>query len=77
MKGTQVTEAIYSGGVLKPLSPLELKEAQRVRIIVEALDEARAGDREAAFRRLVAGIQGMSFASRGPLPARDDLHDRA
>ena len=28
-------EAIYEGGVLRPLSPLNLKEHERVRIILE------------------------------------------
>jgi predicted DNA-binding antitoxin AbrB/MazE fold protein len=76
MKGTQVTDAIYADGVLKPVGPLELREAQRVRIIVETLDEAGARDREAAFRRLLAGIESMNFVSQAPLPKRDELHDR-
>jgi predicted DNA-binding antitoxin AbrB/MazE fold protein len=77
MKGTQVSEAIYTGGVLRPVGRLELDEAQRVRVIVEPLDETQSGDRDAAFGRLLAGIEGMNFVSRGPLPQRDELHDRS
>jgi predicted DNA-binding antitoxin AbrB/MazE fold protein len=76
MREMQTTEAVYSDGVLKPVDPLDLREAQRVRLIVQALDEMGASDREAAFRRLLAGIERMNFVSRGALPKRDELHDR-
>lgn len=73
----QFTEAVYTNGVLKPKKELLLREAQRVRLIVEALDDdADRGDRPAALRRLLAGIEGMRFISRGRLPSRDELHDR-
>lgn len=70
-------EAVYTNGVLKPKEELGLREAQRVRLIVEALDDdADRGDRPAALQRLRAGIEGMRFSSRGRLPSRDELHDR-
>jgi predicted DNA-binding antitoxin AbrB/MazE fold protein len=70
-------EAVYINGVLKPKEGLGLHEAQRVRLIVEPLDDdADRGDRSAALKRLLAGIEGMSFFSRGRLPSRDELHDR-
>jgi len=73
----QVTEAIYTHGVLKPKEQLALREAQRVRLIVEALDDETAReDRSVAIDRLLLGIQGMSFFSRERLPSRDELHDR-
>jgi predicted DNA-binding antitoxin AbrB/MazE fold protein len=73
----QVTEAIYTNGVFKPKDELALREAQRVRLIVEALDDDPVrGDRTAALRRLRAGIDGMKFFSRERLPSRDELHDR-
>ena len=72
----QVTEAIYTHGVLKPTEELALREAQRVRLIVEPLDDTDRGDRSDALKRLLAGIEGMRFFSRGRLPARDELHDR-
>jgi len=74
---TQFTEAVYTNGVLKPKEGLVLREAQRVRLIVEALDDdSDRGDRPAALRRLLAGIEGMRFFSRERLPTRDELHDR-
>ena len=73
---TQVTEAIYSGGVLRPLDELTLREAQRVRLIVQPLD-APAGERAAAVERLLKGIERMAFYSDGALPTRDELHDHA
>ena len=73
----QVTEAIYTHGVLKPIEELGLREDQRVRLIVEPLDDdADRGDRSAAMQRLRAGVEGMRFFSRGRLPGRDELHDR-
>ncbi len=73
---TQITEAIYTHGVLKPTGDLDLQEEQRVRIIVEPLDQQPA-DRQAALARLKAGIASMQFFSNGPLPTRAELHDRS
>lgn len=73
---TQITEAVYTHGVLKPTSELSLREQQRVRLIVEPLDEV-AEDREAALARLKAGIASMQFFSNGRLPTREELHDRS
>jgi hypothetical protein len=42
---------------------------------VETIDEANM-DREAAVTRLKAGIARMRFFSEGPLPNREELHDR-
>ena len=73
----QVTEAIYTRGVLKPKEGLALREAQRVRLIIEPLDDdTDRADRSAALQRLLTGIEGMKFFSREPLPSRDELHDR-
>ena len=72
---THITEAIYTHGVLKPTAELDLREQQRVRVIVETLDE-RAEDRAAALARLKTGIASMQFFSNGQLPTRAELHDR-
>ena len=73
----QFIEAVYTNGVLKPKEGLVLREAQRVRLIVDAIDDdADRGDRPAALQRLLAGIEGMRFFSRERLPSRDELHDR-
>jgi predicted DNA-binding antitoxin AbrB/MazE fold protein len=74
---TQFAEAVYTNGVLKPNPGLVLREAQHVRLIVEAIeDDADCGDRHAALRRRLEGIERMEFFSTGPLPSRDELHDR-
>jgi len=73
----QVTEAVFSQGVLKPIGELHLREQQRVRLIIEPVDVGQESDRTAALNRLRAGIASMSFSSSGPLPSRDELHDRS
>jgi hypothetical protein len=52
-----------------------LRDHQRVRLIVETIDEP-ASDREAAVARLKAGIASMRFFSEGPLPRREEIDDR-
>lgn len=73
---TQRIEAVYTEGVLKPDRDLGLRERQRVRLIVEPVDEVPE-DREATLARLRAGIARMQFYSKGPLPTRAELHDRS
>lgn len=65
---TQVTE-------LKPVSDLQLREQQRVRLTIEPVEVVQDSDRDAALNRLRDGIPGMQFSSSGPLPSRDELHD--
>jgi predicted DNA-binding antitoxin AbrB/MazE fold protein len=72
---TQTIEAIYANGVLKPTAGLRLREHQRVRLILEPIEEGPA-DRQAALARLKAGIASMQFFSEGALPTREELHDR-
>ena len=72
---TKVTHAVYSQGVLKPDEDLGLREGQRVRLIVDTIDE-NPEERSAALARLKAGIASMNFCSQGPLPSREQLHDR-
>ena len=72
---TQIIEAVYANGVLKPATDLNLHEQQRVRVIVEPIEDS-LGDREAAVARLKAGIARLQFFSNGPLPPREDFHDR-
>lgn len=72
----QTTEAIFTNGVLKPLQEVMLPENQRVRLIIEPVENARM-DRDEALARLRAGIAEMQFFSTGKLPFRDELHDRS
>jgi len=76
---TQTIEAIYTDGVLKPTAELPLRDNQRVRLSIETIDETieeTTVDREEAMARLKAGIASMRFFSEGPLPSREELHDR-
>lgn len=73
---TQVTEAVYAQGVLTPTTELRLQEHQRVRVTVESLEEGPA-DRSNALARFNAGVASSRFFSKGPLPTREDLHDRS
>lgn len=61
---------------LRPAEDLGLRENQRVYLIVEAIDD-QLTDHAAAFARLKAGIAKMQFFSQGPLPSREELHDRS
>jgi predicted DNA-binding antitoxin AbrB/MazE fold protein len=72
----QITEAIYTQGVLRPRGELALREAQRVRLIVQPLDDTGGDQRSLALKRLLAGIEGTEFRSGGRCPTRDELHDR-
>jgi predicted DNA-binding antitoxin AbrB/MazE fold protein len=69
----QFIEAIYTDGVLKPTRDLDLREGQRVRIIVEPIDDERP-ERSAALATLRAGIASMHFSLNNRLPSRDQLH---
>jgi predicted DNA-binding antitoxin AbrB/MazE fold protein len=72
----QVAEAVFSNGVLKPIGTLDLEEQQRVRLLIEPIEGSRT-DRASALKRLRKGIEKMQFTLRGPLPSRDELHDRS
>ena len=74
---TQFTEAVYANGVLKHEDDLVLHEDQRVRLVVEALDDnAACGDRPSALQRLLSGIEGMKCFSTERSPSRDELYNR-
>ncbi len=72
----QITEAVFQDRVLRPLGKLDLREKQRVRLVVEPIHEHGRTDRVTALERLRAGIGQMQFFLRGRLPSRDELHDR-
>lgn len=74
---TQVIETIYRNGVLKPLDPLELFEDQRVRVTVEPATSPAPNNRDAAIKRWLDHVAESDFRLDGPLPSRDELHDRS
>ncbi len=73
--GGQMIDAIYSGGVLRPLGDVSLRESERVRLTIERQDPAAPGW-QAALERLRAGISQMDFFLIDSPPSRDELHDR-
>lgn len=73
---TQVTDAIFTNGVFKPLEPLQLRESQRVRLTVQTLDFPTDAEREEALKRFREHAEKMNFRSTGPYPTRDELHER-
>ncbi len=74
---TQITEAIFANGVLKPEGKLTLREHERVRVIVESLDQPSEAARAAALKEFNEGVAKMKFKSNGGrYPSRDELHER-
>ena len=73
---TQVTEAVYSDGVLRPEGRLSLRDKERVRLIIQSLESPQANDRVQAIENLRAGVGRSKFRSSGPYPTRDELHER-
>lgn len=70
---TRSIDAIYEGGVFKPLKPIELSEHQRVRLIIEP---ASQDERQELIERLkdMGHLQGQPPPS--PSPAAQPLtHD--
>ena len=72
---THVIEAVYVDGVLRPESPLGLRENERVRVFVQPIPEGEA-DQEAALRRFIESVESSPLHLKGPLPTREELHDR-
>jgi predicted DNA-binding antitoxin AbrB/MazE fold protein len=72
----QIIEAIYTKGVLRPKTALNLKESQRVRLTIEPVFPLTASERVAVLDRIRKGIQEMGFCSDGPPLTRQQIHDR-
>jgi predicted DNA-binding antitoxin AbrB/MazE fold protein len=73
---TQITEAIFSDGVLRPVGGLTLREHERVRLIIQSIDQPSDAERAKAVELLRSGIRKMGFKSNGAYPSRDELHER-
>lgn len=71
-----MTKAIYADGVLKPEEKLDLPDQQRVQVIIQPTEEQADIDRTAALDRLFADVSRSEFFRAGPVPTRDELHDR-
>ena len=70
------TKAIYADGVLKPEEKLDLPDQQRVQVIIQPIDEQEEVDRKAALDRFFDHVSRSEFSCTGPMPTRDELHDR-
>ena len=57
-------DAIYSGGVFKPLDQVKIPENQRVRLTIEPTERSDSSDWLDAVRE----FQGRILASHGVLP---------
>ena len=73
---TRVIEAIYCDGVLQPVESLELPDQQRVRLTIEPINTPSDEERRAAVQKLFEEIDEMDFRLTGPLPTREELHER-
>ena len=73
---TKVIEAIYAHGSFQPVEEPDLPEPQRVRLIVQVIPADKQRAREDAFRRLRERIARSKFSYSGPMPSRDELHER-
>jgi predicted DNA-binding antitoxin AbrB/MazE fold protein len=58
----QVLEAIYRGGVFRPLEPLALPDNQRVVITLQLPAQERPGEALAAWRQVYAGLSDEDVA---------------
>jgi predicted DNA-binding antitoxin AbrB/MazE fold protein len=65
---SQQIDAIYDGGVLKPIVPLSLPDKSRVRLTVDPADDQTAPDQSNGVTDLDAELESLLFD--GPtLPA--------
>ena len=71
-----MTKAIYADGVLKPEEKLDLPDQQRVQVIIQPIEEQEEIDRNAALDRFFDHVSCSEFSYTGPMPNRDELHDR-
>lgn len=71
-----MTKAIYADGVLKPEEKLDLPDQQRVQVIIQPIEEREGIDRDAALNRFFEHVSCSKFSYTGPMPTRDELHDR-
>ena len=60
-----MTEAIFTNGVLKPTERLDLRENERVRIVIESTETA-SPDRHKAIEAFRKGQSKMNFVSGEP-----------
>jgi predicted DNA-binding antitoxin AbrB/MazE fold protein len=74
---SQVINATFEDGVLKPDVPLTFPAMTRVRLIVEPLTPEGVGrEEDPAWDEVERIWEELDVNSGGPPPSRDELHDR-
>lgn len=71
-----MTKAIYADGVFKPEEKLDLPDQQRVQVIIQPIEEQADTNHTAALDRFFDHVSRSEFSYTGPMPTRDELHDR-
>lgn len=79
-------DAIFEHGLLRPVSPQPFADRQRVRVTVEAEADAKGTNgaastngahvAPAAMTELIDALRRSPLRHGGPLPTRDELHER-
>jgi predicted DNA-binding antitoxin AbrB/MazE fold protein len=62
MAGPKTVEAVYEGGVLKPLTALDLPEHQRVRVTIDIASDEPADETLRAWLGVYAGLDDEDVA---------------
>jgi predicted DNA-binding antitoxin AbrB/MazE fold protein len=71
----RTVEAIYSGGVFKPVDPVSIPENQRVRLTIEPYDPAGWLEAVREFQRQVVANHGVLPDSTPDIAADRRRHD--
>jgi predicted DNA-binding antitoxin AbrB/MazE fold protein len=75
-EGERVRLTVERAAQATPEDVLRLARRVYEGLSEEDVAEVEAVAREATLSRLGAGIERMNFCSSGPLPSRDESHDR-
>jgi len=66
---TQIINAIYEEGVLKPLQPLDIQEHAKVRVIIES----EMSESQCSYQSIIAEIRQRQLARGHKSPTREDV----
>ena len=66
---TQIINAIYEEGVLKPLQPLDIQEHAKVRVIIEP----EMSEFQCSYQSIIVEIRQRQLARGYKSPTREDV----
>ena len=66
---TQIIDAIYEEGVLKPLEPLDIQEHAKVRVIIES----KMPESQRLYENIITEIRKRQLARGYKSPTREDV----